>query len=68
MTPEEVRALLGAPLKEYALSNCDEGCGLTPADKGWRYSMSPSEEHYRVRVVLFRHGQVVEKLSQFWVD
>lgn len=59
MTSQQVLYLLGEPLGKYPV----EG-GL----EGWRYSESPSDSDYRVRVILFSSGRVVKIIAEYYVD
>ena len=47
MTMNEVERRLGRPLQEYA---------ITGGELGWRYTRSPRDMSYRVRVVIFKSG------------
>ena len=58
MTAEQVTALVGPPLEQYRRDG----------DYGWRWSRSPHDSNYRVRVVIFRRGRVFEKFSEYYVD
>jgi hypothetical protein len=61
MPKEKVRELLGPPL--------DVGTSDPPKRlEIWRYSWSPSDTNYRIRVVHLRDGVVVDKVSEFYVD
>lgn len=60
MSKEEVLELLGPPL----------GHGFYEPDRLeiWRYSLSPSDDSYRVRVVQFRDGLVIAKVHELYAD
>jgi hypothetical protein len=58
MTPEQVERLVGAPFERYSTTN----------GTGWRWTRSPHDSNYRVRVVLFVNGRVSEKLSEYYLD
>lgn len=60
MSPDEVLDRLGPPLERYPISES--------RDEGWRWSRSPHDGSYRVRVVIFREGRVAAKHSEFYVD
>jgi hypothetical protein len=61
MTSQEVLAHVGAPLERYAIAG-------HPDEEGWRWSRSPHSADYRVRVVLFRSGRVLERFSEYYLD
>jgi hypothetical protein len=60
MPEEEILDTLGPPLERsyYPQGRLDI----------WRYSLSPSDDSYRVRVVQLRDGVVVGKASEFYID
>ncbi len=60
MSPAEVVAAVGPPLERYPIRESGE--------EGWRWTRSPHDSSYRVRVVIFRNGRVSEKHSEFYVD
>ena len=60
MSPADVVARVGAPLERYRIPD-SEGVG-------WRWTRSPHDSSYRVRVVIFLDGRVSEKISVFYVD
>ena len=60
MKQDDVERLAGPPLDRYTIRNT--------ADRGWRWSRSPNDGSYRVRVVVFRAGLVAEKHSEFYID
>ena len=60
VSKEEVLGILGSPLKLWP----DEHEGL----EIWGYTSTPSDSNYRIRVVQFRGGVVVDKVSEFYVD
>ncbi len=59
MATRDVVALLGPPLETGAL-----GAGR----ETWRWSRSPGDKSYRVRVVIFDGGRAVEIHNHFDVD
>lgn len=61
MTDREVADLLGEPIDIYVAMP-------QSSTLGWRYSRSANDASYRVRVVLFRGGRVVEVISDFYLD
>lgn len=61
MTAAEVLALAGEPIDRYDIQH-------TPGLTGWRWTRNPHDTHYRVRVILFQNGKVVEKHAEFHVD
>lgn len=61
MKESEVRELVGIPLDVYPLPH-------EPGLVGWRWTRSPADTNYRVRVVLFRNGVVTRKHSECYVD
>ncbi len=63
MSVEQVHALLGPPLQKWPLPFSTD-----PSEVGERWSRSPGDTNYRCRVVLFRHGHVVRKHAEFYVD
>lgn len=63
MTRSDVVRLLGTPQKEWRIKPSRNG-----AENGARWSYSPGDTNYRCRVLLFRHGVVVEKHSEFYFD
>lgn len=60
VSKEEVLGILGSPLKVW--SDDREGLEI------WGYTSTPSDSNYRIRVVQFRGGVVVGKVSEFYVD
>jgi hypothetical protein len=60
MSPAEGVAAVGPPLERYPIPET--------ADEGWRWTRSPHDRSYRVRVIIFRNGTVFEKHSDFYVD
>lgn len=60
MSQQDVRKLLSSPLSEYPVQEK----GLI----GWSYSDRSTDNHYRVRVVLFDIDGVVERKSYYYVD
>lgn len=61
MTEEEVRKKLGAPLEEFDIP-------AEPGVRGWKYSRTPNDSSYNVRVVHFREGIVIAILHRYYVD
>ena len=59
MTEDEVRDLLGQPLDRWSLDN---------NRFGRRWSKSPSDGNYKLRVVIFTEGKVTRKTSEFYLD
>ncbi len=57
MPEAEVRELVGDPLETYVHE---------PGVTAWRWTRSGNS--YRVRVVLFREGRVIRKISEFYLD
>jgi hypothetical protein len=39
-----------------------------PREKCFVYSRTPNDGSYHVRVIVFQHGKVTERLSEFYVD
>ena len=60
MSKDEVLGLLGVPLNTWFLD--------PERLEVWAYTLSPSDSSYRIRVVHFREGLVVHKVSEFYVD
>ena len=60
MSLDDVLGVLGEPLQRTVYSQDDL--------EVLRYSFSPSDGSYRVRVVQFRNGKVVGTISEFYVD
>ena len=54
MTESEVRSLLGDPFDRWAV----DGDQTVTA---WRWTRSPLDSHYKVRVVVFKDGRVFEQ-------
>ena len=61
MSEEQVRELLGSPFLEFDIPE-------EPGIKGWRYSRSPNDQSYNVRVIHFRERVVVDILRRHYVD
>ncbi|HSF14856.1 MAG TPA: hypothetical protein VLK65_04825 [Vicinamibacteria bacterium] len=61
MRPEEVIARIGRPLQR------DSPAG-SPDLERWFYTRSPNSSHYRIRTVIFREGQVVERQAEYYLD
>jgi hypothetical protein len=61
MRDEQVRGLLGEPLDTYPIRN-------DPRQVGWRWTRSPGDTDYRVRVVIFRDGRVTRRHSEYYID
>lgn len=59
MTAEEVIGTLGPPLDKADLSG-----GL----ETWRWARSRRDQSYRVRVILFKDGRVIQIRTKFYVD
>ena len=59
MTSSEVLRCAGEPLERYPLAAGGEG---------WRWSRSPHSRDYRVRIVRFSDGRVVDKRSELYID
>lgn len=59
MSTEQVLALLGSPLEKYEVEGAREG---------WRWTRSPGDRSYRVRVVIFEERRVAEIINYFYVD
>lgn len=55
---QEVIRALGPPLEK---DSCD-------ALERWHYSKSASDSHYRVRLLVFKDGYVVERIAYYLVD
>lgn len=64
MTLHDVEKLIGRPESTWSL----EDRGGQPGEVGARWSHSPGDTHYRVRVLLFRDGRVSRKHCEFYVD
>jgi hypothetical protein len=62
MTLQEVKFILGQPLDVYPVDY--SAC----CDMGMRWTRSAHDSSYRVRVLLFKNGVVVEKHAEFYVD
>lgn len=60
MDEKEVLSVLGEPLSRYPIRE--------RAQTGWRYSGYREKNDYRVRVVIFKHGRVMMKISEYYVD
>ena len=56
---KEVEERLGRPLEEYVIGG-DE--------IGWKYTRSPRDMSYRVRVVIFKAGFITEVIHEFYMD
>ena len=59
MSSGEVLTLLGPPLDRYLVAESREG---------WRWTRSPGDRSYRIRVVIFEGGRVTEIRHKFYVD
>src|SRR5262249_24865739 len=59
MMKDEVLAILGQPLHKYPVKGAREG---------WRWSRSPGDRSYRVRVVIFDDGKATEIIHRFYID
>lgn len=59
MTMDEVEERLGRPLQEYVIGG---------EEFGWKYTRSPRDMSYRVRVVVFKAGLVSEIIHEFYMD
>ena len=60
MTRSEVRTLLGEPLRSF---------GSDSGSISWeRWTYSPGDTHYRIRVVSYRDDRVLEKHGSFYYD
>jgi outer membrane protein assembly factor BamE (lipoprotein component of BamABCDE complex) len=59
MREAEVFALLGEPLSRYPVRG---------ERTGWLYSERGGDGDYRVRVIIFREGEVTERISEYYVD
>lgn len=57
----EVELLIGPPLNEWPMESAGQHLGA-------RWSHSPSDTHFRLRVVWFRSGIVVGVHTEFYVD
>lgn len=60
MTTAEVEQRLGPPLKKYVVRRTGE--------IGWKYSLTPSDASYRIRIIFFQDGRVSERRSDFYAD
>lgn len=60
MSPQEVVELLGEPI--------DRSRSVQSGLDVWRYSLSPSDTSYRIRVIQFRDGLVSGKVHELYVD
>jgi len=56
MTQQRVLERVGEPLERYPIRD-------KPDITGWRWTRSPNDMDYRVRVILFRNGVVERKMS-----
>lgn len=63
MSQKEVLDILGKPLDVFRVHSIDGGNSM-----GWRYTKSPGDHSYRVRVVIFEGEKVSRILSEFYVD
>lgn len=63
MTRTQVHNLLGPPLQRWSFAPDIHG-----ADNGERWSHSPGDDSYRIRVVRYRGNVVVRKQTEFYVD
>jgi hypothetical protein len=61
MTQQRVLECVGEPLERYPIPN-------KPDMMGWRWTRSPHDMDYRVRVILFRNGVVGRKISEHYFD
>jgi hypothetical protein len=59
MSKHEVFALLGEPLERYPAA---DGLG------GWRWTRSPGDHSYRVRVTLFTDDRISEIVHHYYLD
>ena len=65
MTPAEVDAIIGRPLR----SDIWNSSGVPPARDVWFYSTGPDDtSNYYRRWVLFEHGKVTAIVNDFWWD
>jgi hypothetical protein len=61
MTEAEVLSRVGEPLNRYAIAS-------DPELHGWRWTRTPHDGNYSIRCVLFRHGRVVKKVAEYYLD
>jgi hypothetical protein len=61
MTTEQVLKFLGEPLDTYTM-------GHRPDVTGMRWSKTPCDGSYEVRVILFDKGKVIKRISEYYVD
>lgn len=61
MSLEEVRQVLGEPLRTYSPE--------IPGAVGWTFAESARKNNYRIRTVLFGNdGRVTSKFAGYWID
>ena len=60
MNEEEVSRLLGPPLRQFPT-----GGGSRQV---WAWTRSPHSSDYRMRMLAFEHGRVVERHAEFYLD
>lgn len=63
MSQHEVHEVLGAPLASWPIESAGG-----PPEHAEKWSTSPGDTNFRLRVVRFRSGHVVRKIAEFWVD
>ncbi len=63
MTEAEVEEILGPPLGSWFAGESELGMERTA-----RWTHSPGDTHYRIRVVIYRDGRVTEKVAEFYYD
>ena len=61
LTTAEVLKLLGEPLDKWSVEDL-------PGVTGMRWTKTPCDGSYAVRVILFERGQVIKKNSEYYVD
>lgn len=59
MTMSEVRSILGVPFEPWK---------ITMEKESWRYSKSPGDKSYRIRVIVFENEKVISVKHKFYVD
>lgn len=73
-TPTQVLEKLGEPMERFGMKkdvSADDGWLYRLPDsnaEGWSFSRSQHSDNYRIRVVVFLEGKVVDKVAKFYVD
>jgi len=61
MTESEVLGILGEPLETYTIEHMPKATGM-------RWSKTPDDSSYAVRVIIFEEGKVKERISEYYID